>query len=152
MTKLNKEQQKTYDLIVKQLKEKDIRLTKIRLALIKELIVSDHPTTTSIVKSLEEEYGKINVMSVYNTLDLLLDEHIVNANTFNGKQISYEIMVQNAIHFTCIKCHRVYHVDIDKFSPQIYQDLQKAGDSIHFKVDHFKVEVHGICGKHSKNS
>jgi len=152
MIKLNKEQQKTYDLIEKKLKEKNIRLTNIRLAIVKNLIVSDHPTTTSIVKSLEDEYGKINVMSVYNTLDLLLSEHMVIANTFNGKQISYEITLQNAIHFTCIKCQRVYHVDIDKFSPQIYQDLQKAGDSINFKVDHFKVEVHGICGKHLKNS
>jgi Fe2+ or Zn2+ uptake regulation protein len=151
MTKLNKQQQQIYDLMLETLKKKKVRLTDIRLAIIQNLIVSDHPTPASIVKSLEEEYGKINVMSVYNTIDLLLEEHLVSANTFNGKQISYEIIMDKTAHFKCLECDKIYHLSLGNYEPKIFEMLQKLGNQIDFKVDHYKIEVHGICHDHDKN-
>ncbi|MBY7704579.1 transcriptional repressor [Vibrio harveyi] len=87
MIKLKQTQKEKYEKIIKKFKNKKIRLTEIRTAIIKLLITSEHLTIQDIISNLNQELGNINVMSVYNTMDLLLSEHIIFANTFNGKTI-----------------------------------------------------------------
>ncbi|ATG97569.1 Fur family transcriptional regulator [Mesoplasma lactucae] len=142
---LTEEQQAAYDSIIQVLKDKGIKITKVRESIIEMLLMNEHATTSEIVKSLKDELDNVNTASVYNTLDLLLAEHIVSANTFNGKQICYEIVERNTIHFSCIKCDRVYHIRSDEIEEKSFKDLEKLGDSIGFKMDHFKIECHGTC-------
>jgi Fe2+ or Zn2+ uptake regulation protein len=85
--KFTKQEQKKYEQIIDKLKNKSIRMTDIRLAIIAMLIRAEHLTTQEIIKNLELDFENVNVTSVYNTLDLLLSQYILFANTFNGKSI-----------------------------------------------------------------
>ncbi|AUF83357.1 transcriptional repressor [Mesoplasma syrphidae] len=143
--KFLKQEQKKYEQIVDKLKTKNIRMTDIRLAIIAMLIKAEHLTTQEIIKNLELEFANVNVTSVYNTLDLLLSQHILFANTFNGKSIWYEIASEKSIHLKCDECGDVIHINpmtSDKFD---FNEVVELAESKGIKLDHFKIEAHGIC-------
>ena len=142
---ITKTQEKLYESITQKLKQQNVKLTQVRKAIIKILIHLDHPTAPMIVDELKKDDHLINVASVYNTLNVLLDYHVVSANTFNGKQICYEIVAPNLIHFSCIKCNQLYHVDATTFEQLADNQLVSLGASINFLMDHFKIECHGVC-------
>ncbi|WP_280123356.1 Fur family transcriptional regulator [[Acholeplasma] multilocale] len=149
--KLTDNQEKKYNQIIEKLKSKNIRMTEIRSAVIKSIIKSkDHVTTQDIVKELEAKFDNVNLMSVYNTLDLLLENHILFANTFNGKSICYEIAAERSMHIKCDKCGQVDHVEdaiMDKFD---FVEISKISDLLGMSLEHFKIEAHGLCKKCKK--
>lgn len=141
---LNPNQESQLNRIQEKLKTRDIRLTQIRLEILKIIITEDHPTIADIIEALEKEVGKINVMSVYNTLNMLLENHVLFANTFNGKQICYEIQEQASCHLKCDQCLKVEHVDTNeviKFLPEFTKIAQRH----EYSLEHFKIEIHGLC-------
>ncbi|QVK09588.1 Fur family transcriptional regulator [Mycoplasma mycoides] len=145
MIHLSKTQQTKYKQIIEKLKLKKIRLTDIRSIVIKMLIVSDHLTIQQIINNLESEINNINVMSVYNTIDLLLKEHIVFANTFNGKDISYEIAADKSVHLKCDDCLKVIHLDDKSIENYHFLELLDLCEKNGIKLSHFKIEGHGYC-------
>ncbi|WBX36299.1 Fur family transcriptional regulator [Mycoplasma capricolum] len=147
MIVLSKTQQQKYNQIVEKLKLKKIRLTDIRNIVIKMLIISDHLTIQEIINNLESEINNINVMSVYNTIDLLLKEHIVFANTFNGKDISYEIAADKSVHLKCDECLKVIHLDDKNIKNYHFLELLDLCEKYNIKLTHFKIEGHGYCLK-----
>ncbi|WP_342264260.1 transcriptional repressor [Spiroplasma endosymbiont of Clivina fossor] len=64
-----------YEKLTQVLKNKGHRLTNIRLAILKLLLKKQHLNINGIIRELKkenDEHKNINVMSVYNTLDLFL--------------------------------------------------------------------------------
>ncbi|AEM68582.1 Fur family transcriptional regulator [Mycoplasma putrefaciens] len=142
---LSKRQQDKYDKILIKLKDKKIRLTDVRTAIIKLLISSDHLTIQDIISKLQNEVTNINVMSVYNTMDLLLNEHIIFANTFNGKTILYEIATDKSIHLKCDNCNKVIHLNDSDSKDYNFLELLDLSEKYGLRLDHFKIEGHGYC-------
>ncbi|MDQ7983161.1 MAG: transcriptional repressor [Spiroplasma sp.] len=149
------ENQKQYQQIIKKLQEKDYRLTDIRKAVIEILVVKKHISINDIIIELKKTHNIVNIMSIYNTIDLLMDEHIIHANVFDNKQIFYELS-DNIIHVVCNICHKIIHVDNkviidanflveDKLSSFLLRDKN-------FLFSHYKLEVHGICSDCRKNT
>ncbi|ATZ16608.1 Fur family peroxide stress response transcriptional regulator [Entomoplasma freundtii] len=145
--KLTSKQEKTLKRLEEVLKQQNVRLTKGRLEILKIIIVKEHPTLNDIIAVLEETGHKVNVMSVYNTLDMLLDKHIIYANIFNGKQICYEPRVQESYHLKCDSCQEVHHIDhLGQFG-EFFKSLTKSSEVVGWNCDHFKIEIHGTCPK-----
>lgn len=140
---------KNFENITQKLKDKDYRLTDIRKAVIKVLTIKEHVSINDIIKFLkEEENENINIMSIYNTIDLLIEEHIIHANIFEGKQIIYELS-ENSIHITCNYCNIIIHVKKNiknqQNSPLCITQLEKLAVKNNFYFSHYKLEIHGIC-------
>lgn len=140
---------KNFENITQKLKDKDYRLTYIRKAVIKVLTLKEHVSINDIINFLKEEGNEtINIMSIYNTIDLLMEEHIIHANIFEGKQIIYELS-ENGIHIICNYCNTIIHVkensnNQQNFPLQVTQ-LEKLASKNNFSFSHFKLEIHGIC-------
>ncbi|AHF61429.1 hypothetical protein P344_06295 [Spiroplasma mirum ATCC 29335] len=136
----------SYDKIVQILKDKNYRLTDIRLSIIKILTDKKHLTLSVIVEYLEKEYQNVNLMSVYNTIDMLLKEHILFSNTFDGKQIWYDLAENPSFHAICDSCKKVLHIKDEAVLKSIdIVSLGKALEKIYWKPIHFKIEGHGLC-------
>ncbi|WP_342256429.1 Fur family transcriptional regulator [Spiroplasma endosymbiont of Poecilobothrus nobilitatus] len=142
----------SYDGIVQLLKSKNYRITEIRLAIIKILSEKKHLTLTEIVTLLEQEFKNVNLMSVYNTIDLLISEHIVFTNSFDGKQIWYDLAENPSFHMVCDICKNVVHIKDTNILHEIKLDnLKDVMTNINWEPVHFKIEGHGICDQcHNK--
>ncbi|WP_375317382.1 Fur family transcriptional regulator [Spiroplasma endosymbiont of Virgichneumon dumeticola] len=140
---------KNFENITQRLKDKDYRLTDIRKAVIKVLTIKEHVSINDIINFLKEEGNEtINIMSIYNTIDLLIEEHIIHANIFEGKQIIYELS-ENGIHIICNYCNSIIHVNENRKNqqnaPLHVTHLEKLATENNFSFSHYKLEIHGIC-------
>lgn len=141
---------KNFENITQKLKNKEYRLTDIRKAVIKVLTLKQHVSINDIISFLTKEGNEnINIMSIYNTIDLLMTEHIIHANVFEGKQIIYELS-ENAIHIICNSCNKIIHTSLDnkqQISPLQEKELERLAIKNNFSFSHYKLEIHGICDK-----
>lgn len=141
---------KNFENIIQKLKDKDYRLTDVRKAVIKVLTLKQHVSINDIISFLTKEGDdNINIMSIYNTIDLLMTEHIIHANVFEGKQIIYELS-ENTVHIICNFCNKIIHAsfeDKQQISPLKEEKLEKLATKNNFYFSHYKLEIHGICDK-----
>ncbi len=132
--------------IIEKLKEKGFRITKSRSNLIE--LFYDNPTThythDDIMRKLSKKEEKVNNMSVYNNLKILLNEDIIKESVFNGKKI-YELSERNHAHFYCKICKK----DIDIEEEKLYELNKLLEEKYEFKIEGTKIEFLGIC-KHCK--
>ncbi|AXK51394.1 Fur family transcriptional regulator [Spiroplasma alleghenense] len=135
----------TYEKMVQSLKRKGVRLTGARLSIIKVITRKQHVSASAIIKEVEKEFGSVNVMSVYNTLDMLLNEHLIFANTFNGKHIIYEVLGDSSIHLKCDLCAKVLHVEESEEQNSVLEEIKKICKENNLTSNHLKIEAHGIC-------
>ena len=126
-------------------KEKKIKLTDIRLAILRCLATKKHFTINELISEIEKDIGIVNVMSIYNNIDLLLDLHLIFSTTINGKQISYEAISTHLIHIKCHICDSYEHIDSSSLTRDLWSQYQTILESIDFTLDHFKLELHGTC-------
>lgn len=152
MKKLNRQQTNQYNKIIAILKNKGSRLTEVRCEIVKAIILLDHPTITDIIKELESKFQNVNTMSVYNTLDLLLNEHVLFANIFNGKQICYEILTEKSFHLKCDQCSLVQHISDEELAKIPMTIINEIAQKHGMTLDHYKIEAHGICAKCVENN
>lgn len=134
-----------FESTVLKLKAKNIKLTDIRIKIIKLIIKNQHLNIQEIIELLQKNDETTNVMSVYNTIDLLLKEHIIFSNTFDGKNIWYELSSNKAIHIKCDSCGSVQHVSKEKQDSFNTSELKKLLSSDMIKIEHVKIEIHVIC-------
>ncbi|WP_257789180.1 transcriptional repressor [Spiroplasma clarkii] len=127
-------------------------MTDIRLVILKCVASRKHFTINELISEIEKELGTVNVMSVYNNIDLLLDLHLLFSNTINGKQIIYEAITNQLIHIKCHECDSYEHINSPILSGELWSSCQQFLDSIGFTMDHFKLEMHGICKKCSQKN
>lgn len=150
MLKLNKIQQVKYDEVINRLKLKSIKITEIRSNIIKLLIISEHMNIQQLTLKLEKTLNNVNLASVYNTIDLLLKEHIISSNTFDGKNIWYELSTNKSVHVKCDSCRAIEHVSNDKIENidfNVFRDLILNNNQ---QLEHVKIELHVICEQCSK--
>ncbi|AHI54103.1 Fur family transcriptional regulator [Spiroplasma sabaudiense Ar-1343] len=135
----------TYEKMVQALKRKGVRLTGARLSIIKVITRKQHVSASAIIKEVESEFGTVNVMSVYNTLDMLLNEHLIFANTFNGKHIIYEVLGDSSIHLKCDLCAKVVHIPESEEQKNLLDEIKTICTSNNLTSNHLKIEAHGMC-------
>lgn len=143
-----------YEDILKRLQEKDYRLTDIRKAVVKIFTTEKDISINEIIKQLKKDNEAVNIMSVYNTIDLLMKEHIIHANVFEDKQVYYELS-DNTIHVICNICHKIIHFSDEEIAEIGFLDSSKLTNYLekkkHFQFSHFTLEVHGICSSCQKS-
>lgn len=143
-----------YEDILKKLQDKDYRLTGIRKAIVKIFTTEKDISINNIIKQLKKGNEAVNIMSVYNTIDLLMKEHIIHANVFEDKQVYYELS-DNTIHVICNICHKIIHFSDEEIAGIGFLDVSKLANYLtkkkNFQFSHFTLEVHGICSNCQKS-
>lgn len=136
------------DEIIKLLKERGYRLTQSRINLIQLFVENKtkHYTHEELLEELKKSEEKVNNMSVYNNLKILLKEDIIKESIFLGKKI-YELTEKNHAHFYCKKCKK----DIEIIDDELYSSTKKIEDKYKVNVTNVKVEYVGICKECEEN-
>ena len=127
------------DKYLKILKEKNIKITPQRLIVLKYLGEHcTHPTTDKIYSDLKTNNPSLSKTTVYNTLEILEKNDIIQSLTISGSEHRYDFKQGMHHHFLCKNCGRI--VDIDIECPNLGKILE-SGHKVEEVHGYFK----GIC-------
>jgi Fe2+ or Zn2+ uptake regulation protein len=72
-----------------------------------------HPTVDEIYIALVDELITLSKTTVYNTLNLFVENNIITQILIEENEIRYDITTINHGHFKCTVCNKIYDFDYD---------------------------------------
>ncbi len=126
------------------LREKGHKLTPQRRAVLKTIAATcDHLTPEAIFKKVKQDNPDIGLVTIYRTLDLLSELHLVcRVHALDGCR-SYMMRrpTEHHHHMVCSQCGRV--VD---FTGCSLADLeQRLSEETRFEINGHLLEFYGLC-------
>lgn len=131
-----------YQDVLKHLREKGVRITETRKAVIDFIIQShDHPSADMIYQALLPAFPNMSLATVYNNLKVLIDEGFVSElKVRNDTTTYYDFMGHQHLNVICEKCGRIADIDLDL--PDVQQE---AADQTGYQITKSQMVVYGIC-------
>ena len=121
------------------LKQNNMKITHHRLAILKYLDEhNNHPTAEEIYSKLKAKNPSLSKTTVYNSLDILQKNSIIQSLTICGSEYRYDFKKGMHHHFLCKKCGRI--VDIDIECPNI-----KKVESYGYEIEEVHGYFKGLC-------
>ncbi|MFC5700304.1 Fur family transcriptional regulator [Cohnella faecalis] len=132
--------------VLRQFKEKGLRMTPQRAHVTKLLYEMGHPTADQLYCRLIERYPYVSHATVYNTLKLLKEHGLVTELTHSDRVSHYELAQAEHWHFTCKSCKEIFDMEAGEPGlPRVFSSLQEG-----FVVDGYRIEIYGTCPNCSK--
>lgn len=123
------------------LRQKGLRITSQRSLILNYLITQHtHPTAEAIFNALKATDANLSLATVYNTLDLFIEHHLVNLAGNDDKQ-HFDYFAHPHYHVICSVCGRIE----DVFDFSFDSLLEHAQVHTGYQIDHAAVEVFGVC-------
>jgi Fur family transcriptional regulator, stress-responsive regulator len=131
----------TYD-AADLLREKQMRVTRPRLAVLSALTEHPHADVDTITAMAREELGSVSKQAVYDVLHALADADLVRRIEPAGSPARYEARVgDNHHHVVCRQCGDIADVDC-----AVGEAPCLTGSTTHgFVIDEAEVTYWGIC-------
>ena len=102
-----------YEKYVKTLKDHSIKITSQRLEILKYLNEHHtHPNVEEIYSELKKKHPSLSRTTVYNSLEILKKNKIVQSLTISGSELRYDIEEGLHHHFLCKKCGAILDISI----------------------------------------
>jgi Fur family peroxide stress response transcriptional regulator len=121
-------------------KDMPFRLTPQRMMILRLLKVDTrHPNAEDIFNKVRVEYPNISLKTVYNTLDLLNENHIIQELAIESRIKRYCPNPAPHHHLFCTSCKKV--VDV-------FQDIPVRLEKKHFRgfrIDSNQITFRGVC-------
>ena len=128
--------------IVKLLREKDLRVTPQRLAIMKVLMRGGHYTGEQIFNEVKKMEPSISLSTVYNNLEAL--ESVGLVKSFESLGVTwYEARLEPHVNVICIDKKDIVDVDVD--AKWLQNLLEKKG----YKVISLNLVAVAECGRSS---
>lgn len=135
-----------YDQALQRLREHHVRLTPQRKTILRYLISHHtHPTVEMIYNDLKDQVDNISLATVYNTLKVLVDYHIVIELKTGDGSAHYDYFGHPHYHVVCDNCGKITDVFDKRFSDFTKQLEQITRDKTGYLVTESNIEVHGLC-------
>ena len=98
----------------------------------------NHPTADTVYKALLSEIPTLSKTSVYNTMDLLLEKHLVQAITIEENETRFDADISDHGHFKCSRCGEVFDFDVELSG--LKHNLPES-----YRIDERHVYYKGVC-------
>ncbi len=132
------------------LKEKGLKVTNQRLRVL-EAIAScpeEHLTAEEIFELVKVDYPEIGLATVYRTIQLLNELHLIDRINFDDGFVRYEMgsapnhgQKHHHHHLICKKCGKVI-----SFRDDLLEELEeKIAETTGFSVVNHEVKLYGYC-------
>ncbi len=123
------------------LKENNLSLTAVRLAVLEALHKHPHSDATTIFSIVHKKIATASKQSIYNNLNTLVECGIVREIKPKGQPSLYETRIgDNHHHIVCKNCHKVMDTECHAFAPCL-SPMNTHG----FVIDEAEVTFWGIC-------
>ncbi len=128
--------------LIGQLKEKSLKITPQRLAIIDVLVENcdRHPGVTLIYNEARKKAKSVSLSTVYATLKEFSENGLIKQLEFDRMENRYDVDLSEHINLICKRCGTISDYDIPV--PLEPKDIaRKAG----FVVTDSRMEFHGYC-------
>jgi len=100
-----------------------------------------HPTIEEIFLALSPSMPTLSKTTVYNTLNLFLENKVVQQLVIDEKNARFDVDTSSHAHFICRDCGKVY--DIFNLSPALFEIPKNSG----FNIQSVEISYTGICNE-----
>ena len=98
---------------VELLKNNNLKITHQRLEILKYLDTHmTHPTADDIYSELKKKNPALSKTTIYNSLEILQKNNLVQNLTISSTEQRYEIKEKMHHHFICKKCGKIINIEI----------------------------------------
>ena len=131
------------------LREKGLKVTSQRLMVLNILSAhgDEHLTVEEIYDLAKEESPEIGLATIYRTVQVLLELHVIEKVTFDDGFARYELNGEETgsghrhHHAICTQCGKVYSLETDLLNTLEKQVFESLG----FEVTDHEVKLYGLC-------
>ncbi len=108
------QQQKVED-VLQHLREKSVRITDTRRAVLSYLVKSqEHPSADAIYQDLKPAFPNMSLATVYNNLKVLIEEGFVSEIKVRNDTTTYfDFMGHDHLNLICESCGKIEDIDIE---------------------------------------
>jgi Fe2+/Zn2+ uptake regulation proteins len=129
--------------ILKQLKDKGVRFTPQRQAILEYLLETEsHPTADEIYHHVKAKFPGVSLGTIYNTLNMLKEHGHLLELSYGDMSSRFDGNPKNHYHIVCLKCGLV----TDYHCPLIDMDQEVMAES-GFLIRGHRMEFYGICAE-----
>jgi Fur family ferric uptake transcriptional regulator len=132
------------EVFFKQLREHGFRLTPQREMVLSVLHdIEGFATAEEIYERVSELSTSVDISTVYRTLELLQDFHLVASVDPGDGQRRYELLGLHGQHFhlVCRACGKIIGVEPEAIEPFVTQMREERG----FEIDLEHLSIPGLC-------
>ena len=138
------------------LREKGLKVTSQRLMVLNILSAhgDEHLTVEEIYDLAKEESPEIGLATIYRTVQVLLELHVIEKVTFDDGFARYELNGEETgsghrhHHAICTGCGKVYSLESDLLDSLEEEVMEKLG----FLVTNHDVKLYGLCSECRKKN
>ena len=128
------------------LKQHQLRVTPQRLVILTYLIEHhNHPTVETIRHEVRETLPNLGPATIYNTLNTLVDEHIVVELQNGDGSTHYDYFGNPHYHAICSRCGRIVDVSYPGFAEDEQEIEAKTAIETGYQIFGNHLEVYGLC-------
>ena len=112
---LDSVQQEKVEDVLQHLREKSVRITETRRAVLSYLVKSqEHPSADAIYQDLKPAFPYMSLATVYNNLKVLIEEGFVSEIKVRNDTTTYfDFMGHDHLNLICESCGKIDDIDIE---------------------------------------
>jgi Fur family peroxide stress response transcriptional regulator len=132
----------TRESIIKQLKEKGLKVTPQRLAIIEVLLVNKdlHPGARLLYKEAKKKKKSLSLSTTYATLNEFSRYGIIKTLQFDKMEDRYDGNLEEHINLICERCKKILDYDVS-----ITVDPRRVMKKTGFSVTDSRLDYYGLC-------
>lgn len=125
--------------------QQDIILTTVKN-------MTDHPSSEDVFAAIRKDYPSIGRSTVYRVLKKLSQKGDIKKITLPGTSDRFDCRTDEHLHFRCIKCNKVFDIDIDDFKTMMKKvenlcDIENISYIKGFEIHKVNFSFEGICSR-----
>ena len=129
------------DEILELLKERKLKATPQRLAILNFLNSHTHPTIEEIYEEIKKVFPSISLATIYKNINTLKDVGMIMELNPGGR-LRYDININPHFHGICINCGKI----IDYYDETLMQGcINKIQENISDKIKDIEINLTIIC-------
>ena len=132
----------TRESMIKQLKEKGLKVTPQRLAIIEVLLENKdlHPGARLLYKEAKKKKKSLSLSTTYATLNELSRHGIIKTLQFDKMEDRYEENLEEHINLICERCKKILDYNVS-----IGVDQREVAKKTGFSITDTRLEYYGFC-------
>jgi Fur family peroxide stress response transcriptional regulator len=130
--------------IIETLRRKGYKATSQRIAICRFAVRNrDHPTAQRIYGEVKRVHPTVSLATVYKTLHVLNELHLVQELPFTDGETRFDSYVQPHANLVCRGCGNISDLD----DPVTQEMVARIAEKARFSLTGQRVDIYGLCEK-----